>query len=232
MDTAGVIRMEDKVKESELIGKVHSAVYHQCQKRGYAAPADVLVDVGVLPKQKYEDWRFGKVRYLEAVCTCNLKKLSFIMKQIRSYAKKSNLKPSFCCYKRWGVKKRHGHKPVIPLRFSKSGNLEIEKAYATHYVDSGRIEQLKKEKIEKAAVTDLEEISDKMPYMPEMKSSDSRSVKWGGKMGKEPDKKYETMKKIKDALEDILCSYQGRGHQSVYVDLDSLAFFASLIAYR
>lgn len=50
-------------------------------------------------------------------------------------------------------------------------------------------------------------------------------------MGKEPDKKYETMKKIMDALEDILCSYQGRGHLSVYVDLDSLALFTSLIAY-
>ena len=51
-------------------------------------------------------------------------------------------------------------------------------------------------------------------------------------MEKEPDKKYKTMKKIMDALEDILCSYQGRGHQSVYVDLDSLALFTSLIAYR
>ncbi|MEY8335479.1 hypothetical protein AALB53_20640 [Lachnospiraceae bacterium 47-T17] len=50
-------------------------------------------------------------------------------------------------------------------------------------------------------------------------------------MGKELDKKYETMKKIMDALEDILCSYQGRGHLSVYVDLDSLALFTSLIAY-
>ena len=45
--------------EKELIGKVHSAVYHQCQRRGYAAPVDVLMEVGVLPKQKYEDWRFG-----------------------------------------------------------------------------------------------------------------------------------------------------------------------------
>ena len=51
-------------------------------------------------------------------------------------------------------------------------------------------------------------------------------------MEKESEKKYETMKKIMDALEDILCSYQGRGHQSVYVDLDSLALFTSLIAYR
>ena len=174
MNTAGVIHMEGTVKESELIGKVHSAVYHQCQQRGYAAPADVLVDIGVLPKQKYEDWRFGKVRYLEAACTCNLKKLSFIMKQIRSYAKKSNLKPSFCYYKRWGVKKKHGHKPVIPLRFSKSGNPEIEKAYATHYVDLGRMEQLKKERMEKAAAVQAGRL-DKMSGMPEINISESNN---------------------------------------------------------
>lgn len=72
------------------------------------------------------------------------------MKQIRSYVKKANLKPSFCYYKRWGVKKKHRHKAVIPLRFSKSGNLEIERAYATHYVDLGRVEQLKKERQRKA----------------------------------------------------------------------------------
>lgn len=50
-------------------------------------------------------------------------------------------------------------------------------------------------------------------------------------MEKETDRKYETMKKIMDALDDILCSYQGRGHLSVYADLDSLALFASLVAY-
>ncbi len=86
------------------------------------------------------------MRYLEQVCTCNLKKLSFVMKQIRSYTKKSNLKLSFCYYKRWGVKKKNGHKPTIPLRFSKSGNPDIEKAYATHYIDLVRVEQLKEER--------------------------------------------------------------------------------------
>ena len=50
-------------------------------------------------------------------------------------------------------------------------------------------------------------------------------------MGKETDKKYKVMKMIMDALEDILCSYQGRGHLSAYTDLDSLALFASLVAY-
>lgn len=133
------------MNEKELIGRIHSAMYQQCQRRGYAAPVDVMMEIGVLPKQKYEDWRFGRVDYLERVCTVNLKKLSFIMRQMRLYAQKAGLKPSFCYYRRWGVKKKsgQGHKPVIQLRFSKSGNPEIERWYATHFVDTKQIERLK-----------------------------------------------------------------------------------------
>ena len=142
------------MKESEWIGKICSSMELQCKKRGYAAPVDVLMDIGVLPKQKYENWRNGRVDYLERVCTVNLHKLSFIMSQIRAYARKQGLKPSFCYYKQWGVKKKNGqgHKPVVPLRFSKSGNAEIGKNYATHYVDSRRIAEIKgqsESKIEK-----------------------------------------------------------------------------------
>lgn len=136
------------MNDAQLIGAVHSAMYRQCKERGYAAPVDVLMDVGVLPKKQYELWRFGKVSYLESVCIVNLRKLSFIMHQIRIYAKKQNLKPSFCYYKQWGVQKKNGqgHKPVIPLRFSKSGRPEIEREYATHYVDVERTAQLKSQK--------------------------------------------------------------------------------------
>lgn len=133
------------MNDTELTGKVHSAVHHQCQARGYAAPVDVLMDIGVLPKQKYEDWRNGHIDYLERVCTVNLRKLSFVMHQIRAYATKSKLKPSHCVYKQWAGKKKNGqgHKPVILLRFSKSGDPEIEKWYATHFVDTKRIDELK-----------------------------------------------------------------------------------------
>ena len=136
------------MNDKELIGKVHSAVYHQCKNRGFAAPVDVLMDVGCLSKQDYENWRYGRVDYLERVCKVNLSKLSLIMRKMRSYAAKAGLKPSFCYYKRWGTKKKNGQgrKPVIPLRFSKSGNPEIERRYATHYVDIKRTDQLKAER--------------------------------------------------------------------------------------
>ncbi len=128
----------------ELTKKVRSAMYCQCRRRGYTVPVDVLMEIGVLQKSKYEDWRFGRIPYLESVCTINLHKLSFIMHQMRIYAKNNGLKPSFCYYKRWGVKKKNGQgdKPVIPLRFSKIGNPEVEKWYATHFVDSNRIKEL------------------------------------------------------------------------------------------
>ena len=69
-----------------LIGKVHDSMYRQCKSRGFAAPVDVLMDIGVLDKKKYNDWRHGRVPYLEAVCTVNLHKLSEIMKVVRAYA--------------------------------------------------------------------------------------------------------------------------------------------------
>ena len=48
------------MKEQERIGKIHTAIYHQCQQRGYAAPVDVLMEIGVLPKQNMRSGDLGK----------------------------------------------------------------------------------------------------------------------------------------------------------------------------
>lgn len=137
----------------ELGAKVRSAVYLQCRNRGFAAPVDVLMEIGYLSKQDCENWRYGRVDYLERVCKANLSKLSLVMREMRSYAAKAGLKPSFCYYKRWGAKKKNGQgrKPVIPLRFSKSGDPEIERRYATHFVDLKRTAQLKAERTARLA---------------------------------------------------------------------------------
>ena len=39
-----------------LKGKIHNAMYRQIRQKGYATPVDVLMDIGVLEKQDYEDW--------------------------------------------------------------------------------------------------------------------------------------------------------------------------------
>lgn len=103
------------MNDKEMIGAVQSAVCHQCQHRGYAAPAEVLIDIGVLSKKKYEDWRYARISYLESTCTVNLHKISWIMHQIWSYAIQSGLKPSFCYYKQWCVKKLSGQRHISKL---------------------------------------------------------------------------------------------------------------------
>lgn len=117
------------MNNGEIIGKIHNSMYQQLKKSGVAAPVQVLVDVGVLSPEDLERWRFGKVDYLERVCKVNLHKLGFIMKEVRAYARKNNLKASWTFYKQWG-----GKKPAAKLRFSKSGDENIERGYATHYV--------------------------------------------------------------------------------------------------
>lgn len=66
----------------ELTQKVHQAVAYQCQTRGYATVVDVLMDIGILTKQNYNNWRLGKVAYLEQVCNANLSKLALVLKEI------------------------------------------------------------------------------------------------------------------------------------------------------
>ena len=47
-----------------------------------------------------------------------------------------------------GDKKRdgQGEKKIIPLQFSKSGNPDVEKWYATHFVDIKRLQEIKGKK--------------------------------------------------------------------------------------
>jgi len=112
-------------------------MYTLIKEKGVASPVEVLMVIGVLSKDDYENWRFGRVDYLERVCKINQSKLSSINREIRAFARKNDLKPSWTDYRKWGkgVKTR--------LRFSKYRNANVEKLYATHYVSSRKVEDVK-----------------------------------------------------------------------------------------
>ena len=116
------------MNDKELHDKVHSAMYALIKTKNVVSPVEVLIEIGVLSKTDYENWRAGKIPYLERACKTNLSKLSFVNREIRAFARKNNLKPSLTDYRKWG-KGRPDR-----LRFSKSGNEHIEKQYATHYI--------------------------------------------------------------------------------------------------
>jgi len=117
----------------ELRKKVDLAMYGLIKTNGVASPVELLMAIGVLSKEKYEDWRHGRIPYLERVCQINLGKLSTVNYEIRAFARKNNLKPSWSDYRKWGKGNR------TRLRFSKSGDDQIERMYATHYVSQQKV---------------------------------------------------------------------------------------------
>ena len=96
------------------------------------APVDVLVRMRVLDPPHLEDWRRGRVPYLERVIQGNLTRLSRLLRILRFHAHELNLVPSWTAYVRWGKG------PKQRLRFTKSGEPKLEKVYATHFVWPGK----------------------------------------------------------------------------------------------
>jgi len=94
---------------------------------------DVLIDMGKLKKSDYEDWRFGRTPFLERVIQLNLSSLNFLHSSFASYCAKIGLKPSHTAYMRWGKGPKH------MLRFSKSGDHNLERAYSTHYLTKAAV---------------------------------------------------------------------------------------------
>ncbi|MFC1851953.1 hypothetical protein ACFL27_17310 [candidate division CSSED10-310 bacterium] len=98
------------------------------KEKGYISFVDVFLKLGYLDQKDYENWRRKKIPYLEKVIKVNLGRINFVMKAIRQNSLNGKLKPSWTSYKSWGK----GTK--IDLRFSKTGEENIEKLYATHFV--------------------------------------------------------------------------------------------------
>ena len=91
-------------------------------------PVNILMEMARLSKNNYEAWRKGQVPYLERVIEGNLSKTNRILRIIGFHAHDLNLVPSQNVYHQWGK----GKKRV--LRFSRSGDPNIENAYSRHYI--------------------------------------------------------------------------------------------------
>ena len=122
------VKLEERVRQI-----ANSLIY----EKGFICSVEMLLKLEYLTKKDYESWRFGKIEYLEKVCNVNLSKLSTINKTIRKIANDLKLEKSWTAYNKFGEGE---NKRLI---FSKSRNIKIEEAYATHYVDKKRINEIK-----------------------------------------------------------------------------------------
>ena len=96
-------------------------------QRRFVTAIDVLVGLGWLERRRVDEWRQGRIACLEATVTASLGKISTAMKVFRQWAAARGLTPSETAY----VARTRDRRP---LRFSKSGDAGIERAYRTHWV--------------------------------------------------------------------------------------------------
>jgi len=116
------------LNRKELEKRMRRAASQLLQEKGYVAFVDVLMGMGKLSKKDYEKWRCRGVPYLERVVTINLSKLNHLLRTFQRNSRNMGLRPSRTVYKSWGKR------PKMTLRFSKSGDPNVENAYSTHFV--------------------------------------------------------------------------------------------------
>lgn len=100
---------------------------------------DVLVALGWLPQVRVNEWRQGRIDCLERAMTVNPKKLAAAMRSFCRWARRRGLIPGATAY----VARTRDRRS---LRFSVSGDPEIERAYRTHWI-SPELSERKRERL-------------------------------------------------------------------------------------
>lgn len=116
------------MNRKELHKKLSAVTSELIREKGYICFVDVFMNLGYLDFKDYELWRMKKIPYLEKVIKVNLMQINFIMRSVQKNSINGKLEQSWTVYKSWGKGKK------VFLRFSKSGEENIEKLYATHFL--------------------------------------------------------------------------------------------------
>ena len=115
-------------RKDKYYPRVVRAVEKILARADVVAPSDILIEMGNLSKKNYEAWRKGQVPYLEQVFEGSLSKANRIFRIIGFHVHDLNMVSRQTVYRQWGK----GGKRI--LRFSKSSDPNIEKAYSRHYI--------------------------------------------------------------------------------------------------
>jgi hypothetical protein len=119
-------------RNDRLFPRIERAVAAILAEGNVVAPVEVLVRLEKLTAKQLDDWRRGRIPYLERVIRGNLTQLSRLLRILRFHAHDLCLVPSQTAYLKWGKGRR------TPLRFSKTGDPRVEQAYARHFVWPGK----------------------------------------------------------------------------------------------
>lgn len=118
-------------RKDPLYQGIVTAVSRILDRGDEVAPIEVLVVLGRLRRKDIEDWRAGRIPYLERAIGGSLPKLSRLLRILRLHLEHARLSPRVVTYRRH--RGRHA-----PLRFTKSGDRALEEAYSRHFRLPGR----------------------------------------------------------------------------------------------
>ncbi len=111
----------------KLEQRVERAAEAALEKQQYVATIDVLVGMGWLAASNVDDWRRGRIDYLERMIQVNLSRLATALQLFHRWAERRGLRPSESAY----VARTRDRRP---LRFSAGGAPGIERVYRIHWV--------------------------------------------------------------------------------------------------
>jgi hypothetical protein len=115
-------------RKDKYYPRVVMAVGKILARTDIVSPSDILIEMGNLSKKNYEAWCKGQVPYLERVFEGSLSKANRILRIIGFHTHDLNMVPRQTAYHQWG----NGKNRI--LRFSKSGDPNLEMAYSRHYI--------------------------------------------------------------------------------------------------
>jgi hypothetical protein len=129
-------------KRRQLEQRVRRAAEAALSNKEYVSAIDVLVGIGWLAPSNVDAWRQKRIDYLEQAINANLPRISEAMHVFRSWATTKGLVASETDY----VARQPG-RPA--LRFSKSGDANIERQYRTHWISPNLKEKARRRLAEK-----------------------------------------------------------------------------------
>jgi hypothetical protein len=145
-DLTAWLKIEDEFPEMHLDKKalkdrVIRAAEAALARQNYVSAIDVLTGMGLLAPTHVENWRNGRIDYLEPAIQGSPEKISFSMGEFRRWAEAKGLRPSETRYVR---QTREG---IQNLQFSSSGDQAVEQFFRIHFV-SPELSDRKREKLE------------------------------------------------------------------------------------
>lgn len=122
--------------------RVAAAAQAALERQRFVSPIDVLTGIRWLPSSSVDVWRQGRVPDLEREAAVDADRLAEALELLKDWAAGRGLQPSETAYLTSTRDRR-------PLRFTASGDEEIERTYRTHWLSPDLSERGRQQLVER-----------------------------------------------------------------------------------